>query len=379
MTPKKLYHNTANRTSSELFKSPTIRDKEGKYKDLEIFMNPNRSDVREILYSEFSKGTTPYVNFFIDFKHKTTFIWNGEYASHTIASRIVSLNIHEETIVSGIAEILPNAKLNALALYQGKRNFDAFKWDWLDHYFPKISDEYKILAERKIVKANIKVVDLCRHVPKFLRKQGYNFLADGVEASYFKKDLVLKVQGFDISKNLIVLSPKIVDVRQATPYTCGVSCVQAILNYYGLDKREGEVAKQLRTTRNQGTSPQQIVRGFKHYGLDTVAKQNTTLKDLKTNLKHNIPTIVAIQAWSKNPSPDWQKDWEDGHWVVITGMDDENIIFEDPSLLGKRGLLAQKEFLSRWHDYKGPAPYNKNKNRDKSFIHLSIAVYPPKK
>ena len=181
------------------------------------------------------------------------------------------------------------------------------------------------------------------------------------------------------SKNLVILSPKIVDVRQATPYTCGVSCVQAILNYYGIDKSEGVLAKQLGATEEQGTSPQQIIKGFKHYGLVPIAKENTTLKDIRVNLEHNIPTMVAVQAWSKNPVTDWQKNWEDGHWVIITGMDGENIIFEDPSLLGKRGLLTQKEFLTRWHDYQGSPPYSENKSQDAPFIHLSIAVYPPKK
>lgn len=168
------------------------------------------------------------------------------------------------------------------------------------------------------------------------------------------------------------LHPLLVDVRQATPYTCGVSCVQAILNYYGIHKREDELAKQLHATRDQGTSTVQIVRVFRQYGLRAIVQRNNSLKKLKANLMHNIPTMVAIQAWPDNPVKNWQSDWEDGHWVVVIAMNNQNIIFEDPSLLGVRGLLDRDEFLSRWHDYEGPPPYQKGKNE--TLVHLSIAV-----
>lgn len=174
------------------------------------------------------------------------------------------------------------------------------------------------------------------------------------------------------NSDYIRLRPLPVDVRQATPYTCGVSCVQAILNYYGFDRGESELAKQLRATKDAGTSAAQIVHVFQKYGLKAVVRKNTSLKNLKTNLKHNIPTMVAIQAWPNNPVKNWQNDWEDGHWVVVIAMNDRNIVFEDPSLLGVRGLLSQEEFLSRWHDYEGPPPYQKG--QDKPLMHLSIAV-----
>ncbi len=40
----------------------------------------------------------------------------------------------------------------------------------------------------------------------------------------------------------------VVDIRQGTSYTCGVACAQVILNYYGFDKREDQLAEQLGTT-----------------------------------------------------------------------------------------------------------------------------------
>jgi len=165
----------------------------------------------------------------------------------------------------------------------------------------------------------------------------------------------------------------VVDVRQATPYTCGTSCVQAILNYYGIDKREDVLAKQLGTTEEAGTSPDQIMAGFEMYGLIPTMNEHTTLDDLRVNLRNKIPTIVDLQAWLDDyPPQDWSTTWEDGHYVIVIGMDDKNLFFEDPSLLGTRGRLPPAEFLARWHDYEGDPPCCDDK--DKTYTYLSISV-----
>lgn len=147
------------------------------------------------------------------------------------------------------------------------------------------------------------------------------------------------------------------DVRQATDYTCGVAASQAILRYYGMDFREDLLASEFGTTEAAGTSPEQIVAGLQARGLTATIRENTTLEDLRVNLQQGWPTMVPIQAWHGTyPPPDWSKIWEDGHWVVVIGMDAEKVYFEDPALLGSRGWLTPAEFLARWHDYQGEPP-----------------------
>ena len=75
--------------------------------------------------------------------------------------------------------------------------------------------------------------------------------------------------------------------------------------------------------------------------------------------------IIACQAWS-DVSPahlPWDKDWEDGHYMVVIGLDADNIYFEDPAMLGTRGMIPRQEFLSRWHDYEGAAPFGPGLDR----------------
>src|SRR5262249_8072396 len=46
-------------------------------------------------------------------------------------------------------------------------------------------------------------------------------------------------------------------------------------------------------------------------------------------------------------------DWDDGHYVVVTAVGRQAMLFEDPSILGGRGTLTRAEFLDRWHDRDG--------------------------
>jgi len=144
--------NSSTKIRAELFKSITIKDRTGERRELEIYMNPRKYEIREILkYTEYPKGVTPYVDFFIDFRHKVIYIWNGEYATHADVASLIPLDMHHEETVSGIAEILyPEYQLNPLALYQGKRNFKEFEWEWLDKYLRRISVEYEMIAKNRV-------------------------------------------------------------------------------------------------------------------------------------------------------------------------------------------------------------------------------------
>jgi len=147
-----------------------------------------------------------------------------------------------------------------------------------------------------------------------------------------------------------------------------------VLAYWGVDVRESTLIKALRTDVKNGTHPEDIIRVAKDYGLRAEMRDGTGISDLRNAWRNEIPVIVDIQAWPDNPkiAPAWENDWEDGHYVVVIGIDDRNIYVEDPSLLGSRGFIPQPEFLKRWHDYEGEPPYNPRK--DRTYIHLALFI-----
>lgn len=59
--------------------------------------------------------------------------------------------------------------------------------------------------------------------------------------------------------------------------------------------------------------------------------------------------IVEIQAWA-DPGTDYKNDWDDGHYVVVIGFDQDYLYFEDPWILGNIGYIKKTDFPDRWHD-----------------------------
>jgi len=154
---------------------------------------------------------------------------------------------------------------------------------------------------------------------------------------------------FIINKNNFL---KIPNVRQSNDYSCGVACLMSILAYYDkFDGNENDLGKKLKTTYEEGTEPDNIVKVAKEYGLKSYIKEHCTIDDLKKFVENKIPVIISYQAWTnRKRNINWQKIESDGHYSVLIGIDDDKVYFSDPSLLNKIGFLSIKELMDRWHD-----------------------------
>ncbi|MBI3929743.1 MAG: C39 family peptidase [Armatimonadetes bacterium] len=143
------------------------------------------------------------------------------------------------------------------------------------------------------------------------------------------------------------------DTRQGHDYSCGASALQAVLMYYGLEYSELELMEMLGTDPREGTPPDALARVAGELGFQSEVRENLTLEDLEAILQEGVPAIVDCQAWrdEEQQKQPWSEVWESGHYMVLVGMDAENLYFEDPSLLGSRGSIPRAEFEERWHDY----------------------------
>lgn len=155
-------------------------------------------------------------------------------------------------------------------------------------------------------------------------------------------------------------------VRQSTGYTCGVSCVQSILYYNGIDYREDALAEALGSTPEYGTNVEQIISFLNQVsssdgwwlglgtefsdGIGAQRQDDMTLEALCSAIDEGQPVICCIQAWYGESGYDYTDEWECGHYVIAIGYDDDNIYFMDPSTLGNYTYIEKEEFLTRWHD-----------------------------
>lgn len=157
------------------------------------------------------------------------------------------------------------------------------------------------------------------------------------------------------------------DVSQATDYTCSASALEAVLAYYGQRLGEAQLASELGATPQDGAPPDAIVRVARAHGLTAEVRDGTSLADLAAEVAARRPVIVDLQAWADPPRIAWDDDWEDGHYVVLIAIDAGTLVFEDPSLAGKRATLAESELAARWHD----------EDARRRHVHTAIVFHTP--
>jgi len=152
------------------------------------------------------------------------------------------------------------------------------------------------------------------------------------------------------------------ETRQATSWTCGDSAVQTVLEYYGIDDHEMDLAGFLGSTETNGTSILKMIKFLNMNGLQTDCKEMMNVNDLIHYINKDIPIIMMIQAWGDKT--DYTKEWGDGHYTVAIGYTKDKILFSEPSLY-TTGYIGYRELMTRWHD----------EDENKRYVRFGCAVY----
>ena len=150
--------------------------------------------------------------------------------------------------------------------------------------------------------------------------------------------------------------------------SCGPAVLKMILEFYGIKKSEIELANIAGTTKKAGTEISQLQKTFRHFGLKTQIKINSTYADLYKYFKKGIPVIVGWYTRGKKEDPD--NIMADGHYSVVIGLDKKFIYLQDPEIGGIR-KLTRNGFLVVWLDYYGEYP----KTKKDIFLRPIIAAY----
>ncbi len=159
-------------------------------------------------------------------------------------------------------------------------------------------------------------------------------------------------------------------IRQSTDYSCGAAALLSTLYYWkAFDGMESSLYPLLATTPADGTQPEKLAEGARSFGLDAALRENMSLEDLRASLRKGETVILDIQAWRTPGSTiAWSAAWEDGHYVVLVGMDKSRLYVMDPSTPASYAYLPLAEFLDRWHDYE-----NRSGMR-REYLHAGIVI-----
>jgi predicted double-glycine peptidase len=158
-------------------------------------------------------------------------------------------------------------------------------------------------------------------------------------------------------------------ISQAAPWTCGPASLMAALMYFGVfDDPESRLDAELNATPEQGVHPQGIAAEARAFGLGAEVRTGMTLNDLAEELGRGSIVILDLQAWPSRPVARSESGWEDGHYVVLVGLDDQRVYAMDPSVRTGYAYLAREAFLRRWHDYEV------RDGRREQYEHLGIVL-----
>ena len=131
---------------------------------------------------------------------------------------------------------------------------------------------------------------------------------------------------------------------------CGPASLKIVLDYYGVDKSEKELAKLCGAKRAIGTDASGIEGAAEKLGFKVKIKNNSSFGDIEKWLERGVPVIVN---WFTRGRMDYADSAvADGHYSVVAGLDEKYIYLQDPEI-GKIRKLKREDFLTVWFDFSG--------------------------
>jgi ABC-type bacteriocin/lantibiotic exporter with double-glycine peptidase domain len=138
--------------------------------------------------------------------------------------------------------------------------------------------------------------------------------------------------------------------KQSYDWNCGTTALNMILAYYDKDVYEEEIMAIAKVTKEDGTPIEGIKDVAKFFGIKFKESTNFTTDDLREHIDNGWPTLLMIQAWHKINNPDWDNEWDQGHYTICIGYDGKRLIFADPISI-KKVFLTDAALNSRWHGW----------------------------
>lgn len=129
---------------------------------------------------------------------------------------------------------------------------------------------------------------------------------------------------------------------------CGPAVIKMVLDYYGIEKSEAEVAQLSNKHQDLGISANDIRKVFEDFNLRVEIKNFSSFADIRFALNNNAPVIVDWMTRGRN---DYDEDeLVDGHYSVVVALDEDSIYLQDPEV-GRIRKIPQTDFIRVWFDF----------------------------
>lgn len=131
---------------------------------------------------------------------------------------------------------------------------------------------------------------------------------------------------------------------------CGPASLKIVMNHYGIEKTEKELAELCKLVPGMGADDKSIAQAAQSLGFKVEIKNESSFEDIEEWLKKGVPVIVD---WFTRGRQDYDdSEVADGHYSVVCGLDDEYIYLQDPEI-GKERRIERDDFMKVWFDFTG--------------------------
>lgn len=127
------------------------------------------------------------------------------------------------------------------------------------------------------------------------------------------------------------------------------------MSYWGKDVDERELMKVLQTTSEEGSYPENIVRGAQALGFEAEGRDHLSLEEVEQFTAGGAPMIGLVQAWrgEKGTAKSAAEEWDNGHYIVVLGVDKDYVYFQDPYTRMNKAFMPRNTFVDHWHHVMG--------------------------
>ncbi len=148
---------------------------------------------------------------------------------------------------------------------------------------------------------------------------------------------------------------------------CGPASLKIVLDFYGDQKTEGELADLCNWNKDYGVDDTDIKQAAETLGYQVETINNSNFEEIEKWLDKKVPVIVNWFTRGRYDYP--ESDVADGHYSVVEGLDDNYIYLQDPEI-GDIRKLKREDFEQVWFDFSGESMSPEN-----LIVRQIIAIY----
>ncbi|MBP2146791.1 ABC-type bacteriocin/lantibiotic exporter with double-glycine peptidase domain [Methanofollis sp. W23] len=123
------------------------------------------------------------------------------------------------------------------------------------------------------------------------------------------------------------------DVRQSDGEGSAAASFQAVMAYYGLDRGEQEWREAIGPVSGTEKTTASLATTAREEGFNAEVREGIGTEELTAMVMEGVPAIVPLEGEA---------------YVVVVGVEEERIVFEDPAVFGGPTHLKTDEFMARW-------------------------------